>query len=205
MVLVSLQHIMSQACDGNPLTAMTSKLVRPAGPQPGRMLLVAWAPQRSLASRECNLRGPRTSGTFCHLRHRLTHACSWRALCGLFDVFCWCALHACVLDPFPLLQGCPRYRRAAVCSVIVPFVFLVGACVVGDINRVPAGARVLAPGLVHRFLSALALLPASGVAGRCALSVRPAQGAEAEASLGYGVVPEFLLFSWTDAFCLVMG
>jgi hypothetical protein len=51
-------------------------------------------------------------------------------------------------------------------------------------DAVPAGSCVFASGLVRGSLHALALPPASRVAGRCLLSFRPARGAEAEAPLG---------------------
>jgi hypothetical protein len=86
------------------------------------------------------------------------------------------------LDPFSFLQGCSRFQRDAVCSVIGAFVLLVGASVADD--SLAAGSCVFALGLVPRSLSALALPPASRVAGRCPLPFRPARGAEAEAPLG---------------------
>jgi hypothetical protein len=84
-----------------------------------------------------------------------------------------------LLVPFSFLQGCYSSRRDAVCSVLAAFVFLVGASVADD--AVPVGSCVLACGFVHCSLSALALPPASCVAGRCPLSFRPARGAEAKA------------------------
>jgi hypothetical protein len=64
-------------------------------------------------------------------------------------------------------------------------VLLAGASV--EDAAVPVGSLcspVFASGLVRRSLSALALPPASGVAGRCPLPFRPAWGAEAEAPWG---------------------
>jgi hypothetical protein len=90
------------------------------------------------------------------------------------------ALHA--LAPFFFLQGCPRSWRAAVCSVLVAFILLVGAYVPHD--AVTAGAPVLASGLLHRSKSALALPPASHVAGPCPLPFHPPGDAEAEGPLG---------------------
>jgi hypothetical protein len=84
-----------------------------------------------------------------------------------------------LLDVFSVLQGCPRSRRDAVCSVMDAFVFLFGASVADD--GVPTGFRVFISGLVRRSLSALALPPASRVVGRCPLLFHPAWGAEAEA------------------------
>jgi hypothetical protein len=69
------------------------------------------------------------------------------------------------LDLFSFLQGSPCFRRDAVCSVIVAFVFLVGAYAVDD--AVPADPQVFATGLVRRSLSAFALPPSSRVAGLC--------------------------------------
>jgi hypothetical protein len=83
-----------------------------------------------------------------------------------------------LLDRFSFLQGCPRSQRDAVCFVMDAFVLLVGASVADD--AVPAGSCVLASGLVRRSLSALALPPASRVAGRCPLPFHAAWGAEAE-------------------------
>jgi hypothetical protein len=58
---------------------------------------------------------------------------------------------------------------------------------------------VFVSGLVRRSLSALALLPVSRVAERCPLPFHPAGGAEAEAPLGLGVVPDWFLFSFVRA------
>jgi hypothetical protein len=57
-----------------------------------------------------------------------------------------------------------------------------------------AGERVFAAGLVHSCLSPLSLPPWSRVARRCPPSFRPFGGAEAEAPLGSGAVPDLLLF-----------
>jgi hypothetical protein len=76
-----------------------------------------------------------------------------------------------------------------VCFVIAAFVYLVGASVAVD--TVPASWRVAAFELMRRSLSALALPPASSVAGRCSLPCRPARGAEAQAPLGQGMVHDF--------------
>jgi hypothetical protein len=58
---------------------------------------------------------------------------------------------------------------------------------------VTAGSGALASGLMRRSLSALVLLPVSRVAGRfCPLPFRPTRGAEAEAPLGYGTVPDLV-------------
>jgi hypothetical protein len=82
---------------------------------------------------------------------------------------------------FSFLPGCSRSRRGGVCSLIAAFNALVGASMADDV--VPAGSCVLASGLVRRSPSALVLPPVSRDAGRCPLPIRPARGAEAEASL----------------------
>jgi hypothetical protein len=76
-------------------------------------------------------------------------------------------------------------------SVLACYVLLVGASVADA--TVPAGARVFAAGLVHSSLRSLSLPPSSRVARRYPPSFRPFGGAEAEAPLGYGVVPHLLL------------
>jgi hypothetical protein len=87
------------------------------------------------------------------------------------------------------VQGCPRSRCDAVCSVLAAFVLLVGASVADA--AVSVGSCVFGSGLVRRFLSAFALPPASRVAGRCPLPSRPAWIAEAEGPLGVGRGPRF--------------
>jgi hypothetical protein len=77
-----------------------------------------------------------------------------------------------------------------VCSVLACYILLVGASVADA--AVPAGERVFAAGLVHSCLGLLSLPPSSRVARRCPTSFRPFGGAEAEAPLGSGVVPELL-------------
>jgi hypothetical protein len=64
--------------------------------------------------------------------------------------------------------------------------------------------RLLLPpfaGLVHSCLRPLSLQPCSRVARRCPPSFRPFGGTEAEAPLGYGVVPDllFLFFPQGEA------
>jgi hypothetical protein len=58
----------------------------------------------------------------------------------------------------------------------------------------PRSFHRFAAGLVHSCLSPLSLLPWSLVARRCTPSFRPLVGAEAEAPVGLGVVPDFLFF-----------
>jgi hypothetical protein len=79
-------------------------------------------------------------------------------------------------------------RNLIVCFGIAASVPLVEASVAD--TSVPVGFHVFASGLARLFLSALALPPASRVAGRFPLPFRPAWGAEAEAPLGYGVVSD---------------
>jgi hypothetical protein len=85
-------------------------------------------------------------------------------------------------DSFSFLRGRPRSWRDAVCSVLAAFILLVRASVAMD--AVPANSWLFDSGLVRRSLSPLVLPPASGVAGRCSLSFRPARAAEAEALRG---------------------
>jgi hypothetical protein len=80
---------------------------------------------------------------------------------------------------------------------------LVEASVADD--AVPAGFREFASCFVRRSLSALALSPASRVAGRCSLLFRLAWGAEAEAPLVQGVVPDLIFFSPLIRFCSGFG
>jgi hypothetical protein len=87
-----------------------------------------------------------------------------------------------LLNPFSFLQGCPRSRCDAVCSVPADFVLLVGASVADA--AVPVGLPVFASGLVRRSLFALAMAPASRVAESCSVLFHPAWGAEADAPLG---------------------
>jgi hypothetical protein len=90
---------------------------------------------------------------------------------------------------FPLV---PALICAAVCSVLACNALLVGASVADA--AVPAGERELAAGLVHSCLQPLSLPPSSRVAGSCPPSFRLRAGAEAEALLGQGVVPDLLFF-----------
>jgi hypothetical protein len=78
-----------------------------------------------------------------------------------------------------------------VCSILACYVLLVGASVADA--AVPVVERVFAAGLVHGCLRALSLPPSSRVVRRCPPSFRPFGGAEAEAPLGEGVVPDLLL------------
>jgi hypothetical protein len=92
-----------------------------------------------------------------------------------------------------LSASCPRFpslcrRLLGSCLLCL----LVGASVADP--AVPAGERVLAAGLVHSCLRPLSLPPWSRVARLCPPSFRPFGGAEAEAPLGQGVVPDLLFF-----------
>jgi hypothetical protein len=58
-----------------------------------------------------------------------------------------------LLDPFCFLSACPRSFRAAVCSVLACYAFLVGASVADTV--VPAGERACAAGLVRSSLRPL--------------------------------------------------
>jgi hypothetical protein len=125
----------------------------------------------------------RTCGTSCSLRCLLApaSACHFMRTPLMWIPFARIACPGSWIT-FPLPAGCLHSRHAAVCTVLAAFLPLVGASVADD--ALPVGAPVLASGLVHRSLSALALPPASRVAGRCPLLFCPARGAEAAVPLG---------------------
>jgi hypothetical protein len=96
----------------------------------------------------------RNCWTCCRLRRRLALVCSmWTRLLqhgvqpgNFHTVDSFDSVHAhCMpwlLDSFSLLQGCPRSRHNAVCSVLAAFGLLVGASVAHDTTT--AGWREVA-------------------------------------------------------------
>lgn len=102
------------------------------------------------------------------------------------------AVRACcvplLLDPHVFLQDCAGPVCAQAYSVIAAYILLVGASLADE--AVPVGECVFAAALVRHPLSYLALPPWSRILRSCPPPFRPSRGAEAEALLGCGVVPD---------------